>query len=130
MAVLRLITSSRQRGACAIRNRVRPGILANALTANLLDDAGKALVIRKTPGRLFGVLERVGDISGLSAEFDECRELRDWMGAQYVDRLQLRMDRRLNIIVHAHRLVRREEHSHLALFRLARGRSDWDCYQA
>ena len=38
LAVLRLITSSRQRGACAIRNRVRPGILANALTANLLDD--------------------------------------------------------------------------------------------
>jgi len=57
-------------------------------------------------------------------------ELRDWMGAQYVDRLQLRMDRRLNIIVHAHRLARGEEHSHLALLRLARGRSDWDRHQA
>ena len=53
-------------------------------------------------------------------------ELRDWMGAQYVDRLQFRMDRRLNIIAHAHPLAPGEEHSHLALFRLARGRSDWD----
>ena len=43
--------------------------------------------------------------------------------------MQFRMDRRLNIIAHAHRLATDEEHSHLALFRLTRGRSDWDRYQ-
>jgi hypothetical protein len=57
-------------------------------------------------------------------------ELKDWMGAQYFDRLQLRIDRRLNIIAHAHRLTPGEEHSHLALLRLARGRSDWDHHHA
>jgi hypothetical protein len=35
LAVLRLITNSRQRGACAIRNRVHPGILARASPADL-----------------------------------------------------------------------------------------------
>ena len=57
-------------------------------------------------------------------------ELRDWMGTQYVERLQLRMDWRLNVIAQAHRLAPGEEHSHFALFRLARARSDLDHYQA
>ena len=48
--------------------------LTNSLGAKLLDDTGKALVIRKTPRRLFGVFERAADISSLAAEIDECRQ--------------------------------------------------------
>ena len=77
--------------------------------------------------RLEAILDMFEEDRGRSAASME--ELRDWMGARYVDRLQLRIDRRLNIIAHAHRLTPGEEHSHLALFRLARGRSDWDRYQ-
>ena len=51
------------------------------------------------------------------------------MGAQYVDQLQFQLNRRLNIIAHAHRLALGEEHSHLALFVwLAVGRTS-DRYQ-
>ena len=83
---------------------------------------------RRQTLRLEAMLDMFEEDRGRSAASME--ELRDWMGAQYVDRLQLRMDRRLNIIVHAHRLARGEEHSHLALLRLARGRSDWVGHQA
>jgi hypothetical protein len=77
--------------------------------------------------RLEAMLDMFEEDRGRSAASME--ELRDWMGAQYLDRLQLRMDQRLNIIAQAHRADPGEEHSHLALFRLARGRSDWDRYQ-
>jgi hypothetical protein len=83
---------------------------------------------RRQALRLEAMLDMFEEDRGRPAASME--ELRDWMGAQYLDRLQLRIDRRLNIIVHAHRLAPGEEHSHLALFRLARGRSDWDRYQA
>jgi hypothetical protein len=83
---------------------------------------------RRQALRLEAMLDMFEEDRGRSAASIE--ELRDWMGAQYVDRLQLRMGWRLNIIARAHRLVPGEEHSHLALFRLARGRSDWDRYQA
>jgi hypothetical protein len=79
---------------------------------------------RRQAQRLEAMLDMFEEDRGRSAASME--ELRDWMGAQYVDRLQLRMDRRLNIIARAHRLAPGEEHSHLALFRLARGRPDWD----
>jgi hypothetical protein len=83
---------------------------------------------RRQALRLEAMLDMFEEDRGRSAASME--ELRDWMGAQYVDRLQFRMDRRLNIIAQAHRLAPGEEHSHFALFRLARGRSDWDRYQA
>jgi hypothetical protein len=83
---------------------------------------------RRQALRLEAMLDMFEEDRGRSAASME--ELRDWMGAQYVDRLQLRMDRRLNILAHAHRLAPGEEHSHFTLFRLARGRSDWDRYQA
>jgi hypothetical protein len=78
--------------------------------------------------RLEVMLDMFEEDRGRSAASME--ELRDWMGAQYLERLQSRMGRRLNIIAHAHRLAPGEEHSHLALFRLARGRSDLDRYIA
>jgi len=83
---------------------------------------------RRQALRLEAMLDMFEEDRGRSAASME--ELRDWIGAQYLDRLQLRIDRRLNIIARAHRLAPGEEHSHLALFRLGRGRSDWDCYQA
>ena len=83
---------------------------------------------RRQTLRLEAMLDMFEEDRGRSAASME--ELRDWMGAQYVDRLQLRMDRRLKVIARAHRLAPGEQHSHLALFRLARGRSDWDRYQA
>jgi hypothetical protein len=83
---------------------------------------------RRQALRLEAMLDMFEEDRGRSAASME--ELRDWMGAQYLDRLQLRIDWRLKIIVHAHRLAPGEERSHLALFRLARGRSDWDRYQA
>ena len=83
---------------------------------------------RRQALRLEAMLDMFEEDRGRSAASME--ELRDWMGVQYVDRLQFRMDRRLNIIAQAHRLAPREEHSHLALFRLARGRSDWDRHRA
>jgi hypothetical protein len=57
-------------------------------------------------------------------------ELRDWMDTQYVNQLQIRMNQRLYIIAHAHCIAPGEEHSHLALFRLARARSDWNGHPA
>jgi hypothetical protein len=83
---------------------------------------------RRQTLRLEAMLDMFEEDRGRSAASME--ELRDWMGAQYLDRLQLRMDQRLNIIAHAHRVAPGEEHSHLALFRLARGNSDCDRYQA
>jgi hypothetical protein len=92
------------------------------------EDAISRNEARRQALRLEAMLDMFEEDRGRSAASME--ELRDWMGAQYVDRLQLRMDRRLNIIAQAHRLAPGEEHSHLALFRLVRGRSDWDRYQA
>jgi hypothetical protein len=83
---------------------------------------------RRRTLRLEAMLDMFEEDRGRSAASME--ELRDWMGTPYVDRLRLRMDRRLNIIAHAHRLAPREEHSHLALFRLARSRSDWEGHPA
>jgi hypothetical protein len=83
---------------------------------------------RRQALRLEAMLDMFEEDRGRSAASME--ELRDWMGAQYLDRLQLRMDQRLNIVAHAHRLAPGEEHSRLALFRLARGSSDCDRYQA
>jgi hypothetical protein len=57
---------------------------------------------RRQALRLEAMLDMFEEDRGRSAASME--ELRDWMGAQYVDRLQLRMDRRLKIISHAHRL--------------------------
>jgi hypothetical protein len=82
---------------------------------------------RRQTLRLEAMLDMFEEDRGRSAASME--ELRDWMGAQYLDRLQLRMVRHLNVIVHAHRLAP-GEHSDLALFRLARGSSDCDRYQA
>jgi hypothetical protein len=83
---------------------------------------------RRQALRLEAMLDMFEEDRGRSAASME--ELRDWMGARYLDRLQLRMDQRLNIVAHAHRLAPGDEHSHLALFRLARGSSDCDRYQA
>ena len=67
---------------------------------------------RRQVQRLEAMLDMFEEDRGRSAASME--ELRDWMGAQYVDRLQLRMDRRLTIIADAHRLGPGEENSHLS----------------
>jgi hypothetical protein len=58
---------------------------------------------RRRTLRLEAMLDMFEEDRGRSAASME--ELRDWMGTQCVDRLRLRMDRRLNIIAHAHRLA-------------------------
>ena len=83
---------------------------------------------RRQARRLEAMLAMFEEDRGRSAASME--DLREWMGTQYVDQLQLRMDQRLNIIAHAQRIAPGEEHNHLAWLRLARGRSDWVGHQA